>query len=320
MVSQEDKLKLYWHLKHGREVEDRLFILYRQGRIQGSVYLGKGQEASTVGTAYALRKGDSLSPTHRDLIAQLTHGLTARQAMSNHFGRANSPTGGRDGNTHTGDMGLGILFNVSMLPDGYPLTAGIALSFKLRGEDRVALAYCGEGATSRGDWHEALNFAAVMQVPAVFVVENNKFAYSTPIELEMRNQDIAERAQGYGMHGVSVDGNDVLAVYEVAREAVERARSGGGPTLIETKTMRMLGHAGHDPFKYVPKDLLEVWEKRDPVVQFERRLLEEEVIDDDYAARITSEIKALVDEAVEFAEASPQPDPGEVLSGVYHSS
>lgn len=317
-IPREDRLKLYWNLKHGRAVEDRIFILYRQGRLAGSVYLGRGQEAITVGATYALEAADTIAPTHRDLIAQLTKGLTAKQAFLNHFGRASAPTAGRDGNTHCGDMSLGILYNVSMLPDGYPLTAGIAFSFKLRNEPRVAMAFCGEGATARGDWHEALNFAAVFQVPAVFVVENNKYAYSTPTVREMRIENVADRAPGYGIPGYVIDGNDVEEVYRSAKEAVDRARSGGGPSLIEAKTMRMLGHAGHDPFKYVPKELLEEWEKRDPVMLYEQKLLKEGVIDKTHVEQTDEEMKRIVDEALEFAENSPLPDPEEVATGVYH--
>ena len=318
MVDDQTKLELYRLMTLGRAVEDKLYSLYRQGRLLGAIYLGRGQEATEVGAAAALKDGDTLAPTHRDLIAQIAHGLDIHRIFMNHFGRADGPTRGRDGNTHAGDMSKGILYNISMLPDGYPVSTGIALSFKLRKQPQVAMAYCGEGATSRGDWHEALNFASIKQLPVVFIVTNNKFAYSSPNEVEMVVDSVTTRAPGYAMKSATVDGNDVIAVYEAATEAVERARGGGGPTLIEANTMRMLGHAGHDPADYVPEELLKEWEEKDPIKAYKQRLLDESVLDESKIAAIDEEHKAAVEEAVTVAEAAPLPDGSEVSDGVYH--
>ncbi len=243
--------------------------LYRQGRLPGAIYSGRGQEGTHVGVAFALEKDDSLFPTHRDLSAQLTKGLDLNRVMAQFWGRIDGYTRGRDGNSHIGDWDGNRTFTViSHLPIAYPVACGAALAYKRKGERRVAMAICGDGSTSNGRWHEALNWSAVHQLPVVWVVNNNQYAYSTPNPLEFHVPTIAERAVAYGMPGVRVDGGDVVEVYEAALEAVERARDGGGPTLIESVSLRWRGHAGHDPAKYMPNELLQRYmADKDPVKQ-----------------------------------------------------
>jgi TPP-dependent pyruvate/acetoin dehydrogenase alpha subunit len=207
---------------------------------------------------------------------------------------------------------------MSHLPIAYPVACGAALAYRRRGEPHVALAICGDGATSNGRWHEAINTAAVFRLPVVFVVNNNQFAYSTPNEREFPVPTIAERAVAYGIPGVRVDGTEVLEVYEAAREAVERARGGGGPTLIESVSLRWRGHAGHDPAKYVPRELLEHYMlSKDPVKNFEQYLREMGVVDDDAVAAIDADAQAAFEAAHEYALASPFPEPGDVSLGVW---
>jgi TPP-dependent pyruvate/acetoin dehydrogenase alpha subunit len=316
----DDQLRDVLHmLKLCRYFDERMEALYRQGRLPGAIYSGRGQEGTHVGVTYPLRKDDSLFPTHRDLSAQLTKGLDLKRVMAQFWGRIDGYTRGRDGNSHIGDWDGNRTWTVmSHLPIAYPVACGAALAYKRRGQDRVAMAICGDGATSNGRWHEALNTSAIFQLPVVWVVNNNRYAYSTPNELEVPTPTIAERADAYGMPGVRVDGQDVLEVYRVAHEAVERAREGLGPTLIESVSLRWRGHAGHDPAKYVPKALLEEhMENKDPVTRFQDLLLAHEVVDADAIAEIEDRVKAEFQEGYEFAQASPFPVPEEATMGLW---
>src|SRR5919197_5630797 len=268
----DDELRDVLHMmKLCRFFDERMEALYRQGRLPGAIYSGRGQEGTHVGAVSALRPGDSLFPTHRDLSAQLAKGLDLNRVMAQFWGRIDGYTRGRDGNSHIGDWQGNRTWTVmSHLPIAYPVACGAALAYKRRGEDRVAMGISGDGATSNGRWHEALNVSAIHRLPVVWVVNNNLYAYSTPNPLEFAIPTIAERAAAYGMPGARVDGQDVLDVYRVAHDAVERARAGEGPTLIESISLRWRGHAGHDPAKYVPKELLdEYMTEHDPVRRFE---------------------------------------------------
>jgi TPP-dependent pyruvate/acetoin dehydrogenase alpha subunit len=316
----DDQLKdVLYKLKLCRYFDERIEALYRQGRLPGAIYSGRGQEGTHVGVAYTLREDDSLFPTHRDLSAQLTKGLALNRVMAQFWGRIDGFTRGRDGNSHVGDW-----FNkrtwtpVSHLPLAYPIACGAALAYKRRGEQRVAMAICGEGATSNGRWHEALNVSAVHRLPVVWVVNNNLWAYSTPNPLEFAVPTVAERAVAYGFPGVRVDGADVLDVYRVALQAVDRARAGEGPTLIESVSLRWRGHAGHDPAKYVPKEMLEDYmQHKDPVKRFEELLLAHEVVDAEVVMRIQERIEREFDEGYEFAQASPFPVASDVTKGLW---
>lgn len=311
--------ELLYLLKLCRYFDERMEALYRQGRLPGAIYSGRGQEGTHLGTVAALRKDDSLFPTHRDLSAQLAKGLDLKRVMAQFWGRIDGYTRGRDGNSHIGDWQGNHTWTVmSHLPIAYPVACGAALAYLRRGEDRVAMAICGDGSTSNGRWHEALNTSAIHRLPVVWVVNNNLYAYSTPNPLEFSVPTIAERATAYGMPGVRVDGQDVLDVYRVARTAVERARAGDGPTLIESVSLRWRGHAGHDPAKYVPKELLEEFmEHKDPVKRFEELLRAHDVVDDARVKELEERIKREFDEGYAFAQSSPFPEPGDVTKGLY---
>jgi pyruvate dehydrogenase E1 component alpha subunit len=253
---------------------------------------------------------------HRDLGAHFVRGVTPERYLANFMGRAGGVTAGRDGNMHFGDRRLGCVGMVSMLPDMAAVATGLALTFKMRREPRVAMTYFGEGSTANGQWHEAMNFAGIHRLPVVFLLENNQYAYSTPNELEFA-VDPVERAAGYGFPGVAVDGNDVEAVFEAARIAVDRARSGEGPTLIECHTMRMHGHGAHDDMSYVPKELFEEWERRDPIAGYIAQLTGEHGFDQAEIDELRESVKAEVDEGARLALAQPMPDPGEAVEGVF---
>ncbi len=227
------------------------------------------------------------------------------------------PTRGRDGNVHLGDSRLGLHAMVSHLPAMLPVAVGMALAFRIREERRVAVAWCGEGAAARGDAHEGMNLAGVRRLPVVFVIDNNQWAYSTPTYLEYAVDHLADRAAAYGFDGVVVDGTDVLAVYREAKRAIEKAREGGGPTLIESVTLRMEGHAVHDDAFYVPKELFEEWARRDPIERFRGWLRDVAAMTDEEEDEITSSVKRLLHESVERAEASPLPDTADLLDGVF---
>lgn len=316
----DDRLKdMLYLLKLARYFDERMEALYRQGRLPGAIYSGRGQEGTHVGVAFALEKDDSLFPTHRDLAAQLTKGLDLKRVMAQYWGRIDGYTRGRDGNSHIGDWAGNRTFTViSHLPIAYPVACGAALAYKRRGDRRVAMAICGDGSTSNGRWHEALNWSAVHQLPVVWVVNNNQFAYSTPNPLEFHVPTIAERAGAYGMPGVRVDGGNVLEVFRAALDAVERAREGGGPSLIESVSLRWRGHAGHDPAKYMAEELLERYmAEKDPVKNFEEYLLAEGVVTKEDIGEVQERVQLAFDEAYQYAQASPLPEPGDVTKGLW---
>ncbi|MDZ4718376.1 MAG: thiamine pyrophosphate-dependent dehydrogenase E1 component subunit alpha [Roseiflexaceae bacterium] len=307
----------YW-MRLTRVLDDRVQLLHKQSKIAGGCFSQLGHEAISVGAALTLTSGDVIAPMHRDLGAYLVRGMTPKRLMAQYFGRAAGVSGGRDANTHgCGDLSLGIFGFVSMLPASLPVTVGAAHAFKLRGETHVAMTFFGDGSSSEGLTHETLNWAAVFQLPAIFICENNQYAYSTPTARQMRISDIADRAAGYGMPGVVVDGNDFFAVHSAVRTAVERGRRGQGPTLIECKTMRMRGHAIHDNMAYVPQTLISEWQQKDPILRFEARLREYHMLDDERLATLLAQIEAEVDQAVAYAENCPYPDPATLTVGVY---
>jgi pyruvate dehydrogenase E1 component alpha subunit len=300
-----------------RAVEDRMVSMYRGGDLLGSLYTGHWHEAISVGAASALRAEDYLAPIHRDLGAHLWRGLEPWQVMASFMGKATSPTGGRDGTLHYGRLDLNIYNLPSHIPANFPVACGMAFAAKYRSEDRVALAFCGDGSTSRADFHESLNLSAVLGLPNIWVIENNQYAYSTPLRLQSASESFATKAVAYGMPGVKVDGTDVLAVHDAVTEAVTAARAGEGPSLIEAVTMRMHGHAEHDPADYVPREMFEEWAAKDPVVLFERRLVEAGVLDEERATAIREAAKRHAIDARKKALSDPMPDPSTVEAGVY---
>src|SRR5438876_2193155 len=309
--------EIFYYLRLNRRVDEQLTNLYRQGKVVGGVYSSLGQEAISVGTAYALDPQDFVGPMIRNVGAMLVRQYRPRDVFLQYMARKDGPTGGRDANTHFGDLGRGVIAPISMLGELVPVLAGVGLAAKIRKENRVALTYVGGGATSTTPFHEGLNFAAVLKLPLVIIAENNGWAYSTPVEKQMAIRDIADRAKAYGIPGVIVDGNDVLAVYEATRAAAGRARKGLGPTLIEAKTMRMKGHAEHDDARYVPQDVVEKWRKKDPILRFEKYLAEKKLITASEKAAIEARIEKEIREDVAFAEASPFPPPEDAARPVW---
>ena len=303
-----------------REVEDRIERrLYRQGKIVGGVYVGRGQEAIPVGTALLAGPDDALLPSHRDMAALLIRGVPLRRIFAQYMGRVDGLTRGRDGNMHMGDMNLKIVSIISALAATVPVAAGVALAMRYRGTNGVAFSYFGDGATSRGTWHEGVNLATVQKLPVLFICNNNQYAYSTPVSAQMACANVADRAPAYNMPAEIVDGNDVLAVHAATRRALEHVRSGGGPFLLECKTFRMTGHSAHDNAHYVPPAMFEEWAKLDPILRLEEKMLAKDWADRAALDEMRAAILKEVDDAVAWAEKSPYPNPATLLDGVYES-
>jgi pyruvate dehydrogenase E1 component alpha subunit len=318
-LDHEDLLGIYRHMLITRGVEERGHILYRQGKIPGSFYTGRGNEAAAVAVATAMGPEDVGTPLHRDMGVHIVRGVEPWKIFAQFMGRADGPTKGRDGNVHLADDRLGLIAMVSHLPAMLPVAVGCALAFRIREERRVAIGWFGEGASARGDAHESMTFAGTRKLPVVFVCDNNQWAYSTPTHLEFATEHVADRAPAYGFEGVVVDGTDVLAVYREAKRAIEKAREGGGPTLIECLTLRMEGHAVHDDAFYVPKVMFEKWAEQDPLERFRSWLRDHAGMTDEQEDEIQSGVKKLLHDALQRAEESPQPDPSTLLEGVYAS-
>jgi TPP-dependent pyruvate/acetoin dehydrogenase alpha subunit len=317
-LTREQHQELYYYMRLNRELEEQMARLFRQNKIVGGLYSSYGQEAISVGTAYALGPGDWIAPMIRNIGALLVRGYAPRDILTQHMARYTSPTQGKDGTSHFGDLKVRhVVSPISMLGDLIPVMAGIAMAGRYLGQKIVAMTWIGDGGTSTGVFHEGLNFAAVQKAALVVVVENNQWAYATPVERQSPLRDLADRAKAYGMESAIVDGNDVVAVVRAAREAVAYARAGNGPVLLEAKTMRMRGHAQHDAAQYVPRELLEIWKKRDPLDRHEKFLNQKKLWDaktkKEMDARISREIQA----DVEFAEHSPFPPPELAEQGVY---
>ncbi len=317
-LTTEQKLEIFYWMVLTRTFDEGMVSLWKQGRGLGGTFSERGHEAVSVGSAYALAPEDIIAPMHRDIGAYFLRGLTPRRVFGNLLGKASGVTGGRDANIHgMGDLSLGIVGYISHIPMSMPIALGVAMSLKLRNEARVAMTYVGDGGSTAGLWHETLNMAGLYNAPYVLIVENNQYAYSTHVSQQMPIEDIADRAAGYNIPSEIVDGNDVEAVYQATCVAVERARKGGGPSLIEAKTMRMMGHAIHDGAEYVPRELLAEWEKKDPVARYQAKLLAENVTDEDELNEIRQRAAVEIEDAIEFAEASPLPDPETVMDGIY---
>lgn len=316
-MNKETLIQIYYFMRLTRAMEERTRNLFLQGRVVGGVYTAQGHEATTVGAAMTLRDGDCIVPQHRDLGMHLVRGGSPRAVMCQWLARGNSPTLGRDGQMHIGDMHHGIVPMISMLGESLPVACGVALTMKMRKRSTIVLASCGDGATNTGPFHEALNFASVQKLPFVIVIENNGYAYSTPTTKQFAIQNLSDRALAYGMPGQSVDGNDVLAVIDAVGQAGEHVRSGKGPALVECKTFRVRGHSEADKADYVSKELREEWLAKDPIVRFEAYLSAENILTEVDKAAIEARVKATVNDAVTFAEQSPAPDPATVADYVF---
>jgi pyruvate dehydrogenase E1 component alpha subunit/2-oxoisovalerate dehydrogenase E1 component alpha subunit len=322
-LSKVQRLELYYYARLTRDVEERLATLFRQSKVVGGLYRSLGQEGESVAAAYALGPRDCVAPLIRNLGAVVARGVRPRDLYAQYMAKGRSPTRGRDLNLHfshiptPGSDEPMIVGPVSMLGDLVPVMAGVALGSRLAGRSVVAMTFIGDGGTSTGAVHEGLNFAAVQKLPVVVIAEDNKYAYSTPIAEQMAIERIDQRAEAYGMAHALVDGNDMLAVYDAARRAVDRARAGDGPSLIGVDTMRMKGHAEHDDMRYVPKALLDEWAARDPIATYRARLVADGVADQAELDAIDGLTRKYAADEAELAEAMPMPDPSSVSRGVW---
>jgi pyruvate dehydrogenase E1 component alpha subunit/2-oxoisovalerate dehydrogenase E1 component alpha subunit len=331
-LTRNQRLELYYYVRLTRDVEERVNVLHKQGKVIGAVYRSLGQEGESVATAYALdRERDAMSPLTRNIGALFTMGVRPRDMYLQYMGKGPSPGRGRDLSNHfarlpgeggrdrnePGTGGPIIIGPVSPLGDMVAVMGGIALGAKLRKRLLVAMVYIGDGGTSTGVFHEAMNFAAVKQLPLVVVAEDNKFAYSTPVDQQMAIDRIDRRADAYGMAHAMVDGNDLLAVYDLARRAVDRARAGGGAFLVGVDTMRMRGHAAHDDMRYVSPSLVDEWQAKDPIDRYRRRLLEEATATERELAEIDALTKAYAEDEARLADEAPMPDPATVERGLW---
>lgn len=310
-------LKFYYFLRLNRSLEERLLSFYKQNKVVGGLYRSLGQEAISVGSAMALEPDDWVAPLIRNVGTYLVKGFAPRDLFTQYMARATSPSGGRDCNTHFGDPARGVVAPISMLGAMIPVMAGVAWGSRLQGKPRVALTYIGDGGTSTGDFHEGLNLASVWKLPLVVIGESNGYAYSTPTSKQMAISHLTERALAYGMPAEAVDGNDVLAVYQATRRALDHARAGRGPCLLECKTFRMRGHAEHDDARYVPAELVEQWKTRDPIEGFARKLLGEFGVAQTKLDELDEKVRVLVERDAEFADASPFPEGHLAFGGVF---
>jgi TPP-dependent pyruvate/acetoin dehydrogenase alpha subunit len=310
-------LELYYWMKLIRAFEERVSRLHRQNKILGGVYSGAGQEAIVTGICAPLREGDFVAPLHRDLGVFLMRGVDPGRLMAQLMGKETGLSRGKDSGLHGGDLSHGVYGSTSMLGSSLPVAAGAALKFKIKSEKHIAVAFFGEGTASRGDVHEAMNFAAVQKLPVLFVCENNRYAYSTPFEKQAAVENIADRAAAYGFHGHVCPGNDLLAVVAAAERAIDFVRAGGGPTLIECKTYRFRGHSEHDPALYRDQEELIEWESRDPIPLYELYLQKKGQDIERLRREVEERVAQVVQAAVDFAEASPLPRPEEALEDLY---
>ncbi|HXJ14680.1 MAG TPA: thiamine pyrophosphate-dependent dehydrogenase E1 component subunit alpha [Candidatus Limnocylindrales bacterium] len=317
-LSRQQYLDLYYFMRLNREVEDTMTRLFRQNKIVGGLYSSLGQEAISVGSAYALQKKDWMAPMIRNIGALLVKGVPPRDIFTQHMAKYTSPTKGKDGTSHFGDLeNLHIVSPISMLGDLIPVLTGVAMAGRYLGQKIVAMTWIGDGGSSTGVFHEGLNLAASQKAAFVLILENNLWAYSTPVRRQVPLENLADRAKAYGISSYIVDGNDPVAMYTTAKEAVERARAGEGPVLIEAKTFRRRGHAQHDPAEYVPTEQREYWEKRDPITLYEKFLTAEKILDAKGKKEIEDKINTLLEKDREFAENSPMPPPEFASEGVY---
>ena len=310
-------LKIYRRMLEIRYFEEKVFELYGQNLVPGTIHLYTGQEAVAVGVCANLRNEDYITSTHRGHGHCIAKGAQLSKVMAEILGKGTGYCKGKGGSMHIADFSRGMLGATAVVGAGIPIAAGAGLSIKLRGSDQVVACLFGEGASNQGTFHEGINIASVWTLPVVFVCENNLYAMGTRQSTVMKTSNVADRAAAYGIPGVVVDGNDVLAVYEKAHEAVARARRGEGPTLMECKTYRHKGHSRFDPATYRAKEEVEEWLRKDPVTRLKKKLLENRVLTEDEDEKMRQEVAAAVDEAVKFAMESPYPAPEEALEDVY---
>lgn len=316
-LTKEKLIEMYEKMLEIRLFEEKVFELYAQNLVPGTIHLYTGQEAVAVGVCSALRKDDYITSTHRGHGHCIAKGAKLKRVMAEILGRRTGYCKGKGGSMHIADFSLGVLGATAVVGAGIPIAAGAGLSIKLRKTDQVVACFFGDGASNQGTFHEGVNMAAIWKLPVIFVCENNLYAMGTRQSLVMAIENIADRASAYGILGIAVDGNDVLAVYEATLKAVERARKGEGPTLIECKTYRHRGHSRVDPARYRPKEEVEAWLAKDPIKRFKERVLQSGALTEAELQRIEKEASDKVEEAVKFALDSPHPAPEEALEEVY---
>jgi pyruvate dehydrogenase E1 component alpha subunit/2-oxoisovalerate dehydrogenase E1 component alpha subunit len=318
-LKKDQCIEIYRWMLLNRRMETALENLYKQGKVVGGVYFGLGQEACSCASAYALRKDEWMGPMIRNQGSLLVRGFSPADIMMQYMAKAGSPTKGRDASSHFGDIKeRNVVAPISTLGDLIPVLSGVALGARMQGRELAVLTYIGDGGQSTGVTYEGLNFAAVQKLGLVLVVENNIWAYSTPNDRQFLVKDLAERAIAYGIPGVIVDGTDACQVYDATHEACERARRGEGPTLIEAKMMRMKGHAIHDAAQYVPKNLFEYWQRRDPIARFESYLLKvKKWLSPKQNEELIADVESQLERDREMAVNSPMPEPASAAGGVY---
>ncbi len=312
--------RLYAYMLKCRRVEERIRVLYRQGRFAGNYFAAIGQEASEVGATLDLLPEDTIAPSHRNFVTHIMKGTPLRLMFAHIYGRKTSPDQGRSAPAHCGYAPLHIITPASTIAAQLNIGTGVALAYKMQHKPNIVVALSGEGSTSLGLWHEGVNFAGVHKLPIVFVIENNLYAESVPAALQTAVQDMSIKADAYGFPGVTVDGNDVVTVYSAMRKALDRARSGGGPTLLECKTYRWYGHSEIDPAKYRDPAEVAYWKSRDPIPAMERYLQSRQLWSDEWKTQLTAEINAEIDDAIAFAESSPKLEGEDALDYVFSFS
>lgn len=317
-LEKNQYIDLLHYLKLTRRLEEHLVVLYKEGKIHGGLYSSLGQEAISVGTTYALDKEDVVSPVIRNIATVLIKGYTPKDIFCQYLARVGGPTRGKDTTLHFGEIEKGTVAPISILGPLIPIMAGVALGGRMKGKNIVTLTYIGDGGASTGDFHEGMNFASVHHLPLICVIENNQYAFSTPVTKQANVKDLADRAKGYGIPGLVVDGNDVLAVYDATVRARQLCLKGEGPVLMECKTFRVKGHAEHDdPSKYVPGKLLEEWKQKDPVDRYVKQLLDEKIVSKADIQTLEEGIELLLRNSLKEALESPFPSPEDAAKGVF---
>ena len=317
LLSSEKMLEMYRSMVLIRRFEETANELYMKGKIPSTLHLYIGQEAVAAGVSATLRIDDYVLSTHRPHGHALAKGVSPESIMAELYGKATGACEGKGGSMHVGDMRFGVLPAIAIVGGNAPIAAGAALAFKLQKTDRVSICYFGDGAANEGAWHESLNAAAIWNLPVVYVCENNLYGASTSFKTVFKIDQVAQRASAYGMPGVVVDGNDVLAVYQAASDAVARARQGSGPTLIECMTYRQCGHSRSDPRTYRSKDEEDIWKERDPITNFRKVLQDMQKANEVQLKEIEQEVEQTIQRAIDFAESSPEPIPHDVYTDVF---
>ncbi|MCL4417702.1 MAG: thiamine pyrophosphate-dependent dehydrogenase E1 component subunit alpha [Actinobacteria bacterium] len=319
-LNKKKLLSLYEVMIKIRYFEEKILDLFLQGKLPGTLHLYNGQEAISAGVCSNLRNDDYIIGTHRPHGCCIAKGVSINSIMAEIFGKKTGCCKGKGGSMHIGDINVGAVTSIAIVGAGIPIACGLGLACKLKGNDNVTVTFFGDGASNEGAFHEALNLAAIKNLPVIFVCENNLYGYSTHISKAMKIKNISQRASSYGIQGFTVNGNDVIAVYESAKEAIDRARKGNGPTLLEYKTYRILGHSRSDPGKYRSAEEVKMWISRDPIKLYRSQLLMDNIFESMEIDIIEKKVKKEIDEAVLFAEISPNPSPIDLYEHVYYET